>query len=1265
MTSCVDCTAPLPFYSIVDNICVNMCPDNTVANYKYSTNLMCQLSCPSECSQCDNLNGCLACYPNHYLYNNTCIKLCTIDMVEANNPSCFLQSTSCSPSISILDKPSYFLVDGTNLNLLLDVIDCGLATTIKWSSSLDQSVLNIQKGGKSLFVDSADITLPLTQYFDVVLYDQTGTNILSQDSTEIDFVFNSINGGDVVPFYLNSTITFSVDVFDQVIKPRLSGTVSYVWTCPTWVPFTSCNPRINKPKITVDGGMIDASNFGGDLTYDVTVNILVNRILYTTMQGFVVVYSQLSPTNFFSFYVQNYTELTYNSPMKFEIKFFNQIDRDIILNDVYINWGINRTDVQLMNGNNLPTFIVSPDTNGSGGYNITCTVTYRKGTRVETSIMNSTSVYVTPPELKGIFTVNPLGGIFTTKFRLTVTGVAIDSNAALDGSFVNTYQYFYLNPSNQYSRIAYLPDLFSDYTPKIIPPTNSLKARVFYDGDSYYELTQSVSILPSSNFDYITNINDIFVYDTSGALLELEAYALNFKIVQYSDQINMPVIIAQFNQKLIDILTTAKQNTILSKTVNDNIPRIGNIIEGYTSQMTSLTDFTPYITLFNTVFDYAKYYGNYATFSSPESVNFILAANNLISIYQKNSSINPGILDLLSIMNNMFAYSVNNIDLSFERYFKFNNIEVVGTTVNTLYLKNDITYNFNSNSQDNSSSGEISRLDLYTSNSATQKSLRNLQGSGSDVTVDVNSTILNSQTLDGTVQAFYFSSMYNYYYTNLQNSSSRVAVVPGLIQVSFLNNTRYQVVTIYNTTSNNNITTSNTNVTSVQEYVSLKFNNESLLVINFTLPYTLNPDYINKTTCILIDTQANSPDAQEAICNTWFDFTNNIIQCECDQMGMYTVVYNPNFKYLRKNIQFLQLSDTINQPWGYSTLLTLTFVFLIAVFWAYRKDKKQFIQTSNSTGSNEYSQGIREKLRKENFVLRKMKFGKLFCDLYRYSNDYSLLKSYKDTYFLRAHRMLVYLLRIYILIMFSFYVQFVKLNPIIEAQVEQRNILLKPIKNTLFTFGGDWIQLILNSLYYGLPVGIVMVIFPKLADWLFKYDQPELRFQENNKVVTTIGTILYDKLKGKCNSKFGTGSRQNKFGLAEDNKEANRDDLTSIEELKTIIDQRRLKAYINYQKMISIVLHDVRYKLHTIDKKSNLPEDLAPLYNEKVKAQTENAENRSYLVKKKLFKDVDHQMDDGRMGVIRDKKRQMKKINFFQQGKEFNQEELISKCKII
>jgi hypothetical protein len=420
------------------------------------------------------------------MYNYTCIKYCTPE-IAANNPSCYSQSSTCTPSVRILNKPTYFLMDGTNLKLNLNVTDCGLLTFVKWKSSLNENSLIIHNQGKSLYVDASELTIPMKQYFDVFLYDYNQTTILSQDSVEIDFVSTSINGGKISSFFFNQTIIFSIDVFHQIVTPRLNGTVNYVWQCPAWVPFETCNQRSNRPIIKVDGNLILQEYFLGDLLYDVSVKVLVDKVEYVKMIGFCIVYTQRNLTSFFDFTISNMTQIGYNLPLKHRIDFVNDIDREALKNDLTIKWNINRTDIELVNRDALPVFIVNPESNSYGGYNVTCQLTYRKGTKVETTFQKNTVVYINPPPLGGEFKVVPNTGIFTDKFKLSVEGLRANPEAFISSDYVIHYQYFYLNPSNEYVLIENMYDLGEVYRPRLIPPTTYLKVRVHYDPNSFVD----------------------------------------------------------------------------------------------------------------------------------------------------------------------------------------------------------------------------------------------------------------------------------------------------------------------------------------------------------------------------------------------------------------------------------------------------------------------------------------------------------------------------------------------------------------------------------------------------------------------------------------------------------------------------------------------------------------------------------------------------------------------------------------------------------
>ena len=92
-----------------------------------------------------------------------------------------------------------------------------------------------------------------------------------------------------------------------------------------------------------------------------------------------------------------------------------------------------------------------------------------------------------------------------------------------------------------------------------------------------------------------------------------------------------------------------------------------------------------------------------------------------------------------------------------------------------------------------------------------------------------------------------------------------------------------------------------------------KINTDSqAAIINFTLPKTfasLGYKLLLNATCVNIDVITGIADG--SICNTWFDYTYNIIQCECDTAGFFTVVTSTNFVNTRIWGQFHKTQENL------------------------------------------------------------------------------------------------------------------------------------------------------------------------------------------------------------------------------------------------------------------------------------------------------------------------------------------------------------------
>lgn len=98
----------------------------------------------------------------------------------------FYKLEICVPSVNIKNKIEYFFIDGTDFNLIVDLIDCNRPLNIQWKTTLSNEILKFNN--KSLFISSDYIKIPKNHTIEVILFNENKTEKLSSDLLNIEFM---------------------------------------------------------------------------------------------------------------------------------------------------------------------------------------------------------------------------------------------------------------------------------------------------------------------------------------------------------------------------------------------------------------------------------------------------------------------------------------------------------------------------------------------------------------------------------------------------------------------------------------------------------------------------------------------------------------------------------------------------------------------------------------------------------------------------------------------------------------------------------------------------------------------------------------------------------------------------------------------------------------------------------------------------------------------------------------------------------------------
>lgn len=719
--------------------------------------------------------------------------------------------------------------------------------------------------------------------------------------------------------------------------------MKYIWTCPSWVPFKTCNIRINKPLITSDlKAITDKQYIKTDSLYDVKVQVLAGGVSKAAYRGFFIVYSQPNFNSYFNFTIKNSSVLSYNDELNIGMVFQNNIFPTVIKENIQIKWDLNTKLVNSINGYSLPDYRIKFD-GVSGNFNLTCTIFYRNNTLAQKTLSKYFLISIPEPPSIGRLDAYPQYSLTLSDTRINL--IASNFIFKEDPNRKNfRYEYFYRNIFGEYLWIINKEYIPNQLTLRLMPITDSIKVKCFYDpnSNSNVETYMNLTVKINSLVDY-NQIDNIFPYDIENALNLLEAYALNLRNHKLANN-----TADFFSRKILDKLyTVVNTNKTNSKgIIHFNNEKVGTILESISLKFQSYIQISEKFNfIVNKIMSIASELGEDFNFSLFYCNNYLRALDNLLNINPSNIKLAKVDLTILENYKILLMKAFREITKGSYKLANLNNVNIFGLTVDTKFLKNDIIY-----SNDES-------LNPYNSKSPV------FFGDYSNIYINGTKPISDLQKLSITIPNKIIESFANDFiliikqYTDWNpvitepsnyTDDNWYCVSSDIIEVTFvdilpknisqsnksLNNS---IISNSSQIINNSTNSSAQNETTDPIYDGQKEYqiNEKIgdvdsnfVVINFTLSQKYSAKILNFTSCVSIsydiDEIKNLHYIYDYKCNTWFDFKNNLIQCECDGPGYYSVAYNPKFKYNRQHIQFPQTSDSI----GKYLILLFFYIFI-------------------------------------------------------------------------------------------------------------------------------------------------------------------------------------------------------------------------------------------------------------------------------------------------------------------------------------------------
>ena len=272
---------------------------------------------------------------------------------------------------------------------------------------------------------------------------------------------------------------------------------------------------------------------------------------------------------------------------------------------------------------------------------------------------------------------------------------------------------------------------------------------------------------------------------------------------------------------------------------------------------------------------------------------------------------------------------------------------------------------------------------------------------------------------------------------------------------------------------------------------------------------------------------------------------------------------------------------------------------------------------------------------------------------------------FKDTYFLRAHRVIILFLRVYLVIYLAY------LNhseiPSLELQnkVKIRDISIKPNRYKIFEILNNLGVAFINAFKYSIPASFVLTFFPRFSEYFFRYNEEVLKMDDMKRYSIMLidkyspfifiqNKMIQDETYKKINE-----AQINHFNFPKADPlidpKTDRSYMTNLP-LKDksltinvnldhtrnpggsddIIERKKkFRAYFNFMIMIQSMIEEVLNDNFQSDCHSKLPPELAPIYMQRLEGQTEEFGKG----KEKRIKDLKRRI------MILENKKQMRKTN--------------------
>jgi hypothetical protein len=173
-----------------------------------------------------------------------------------------------------------------------------------------------------------------------------------------------------------------------------------------------------------------------------------------------------------------------------------------------------------------------------------------------------------------------------------------------------------------------------------------------------------------------------------------------------------------------------------------------------------------------------------------------------------------------------------------------------------------------------------------------------------------------------------------------------------------------------------------------------------------------------------------------------------------------------------------------------------------------------------------------------------------------------------------------------------------------------RDISLKPIRYQIFKILKNFSEGVINAFVYSIPASFILTFFPRLAEYFFRYNENELKYEDSKRQFKTLqGQVYQNVYNNKISHVY-----QDKLSLENNNikakNEVKSDNIPNEENLigsnqskfgqEIERKRKKVKAYMNFIIITQNIIKCIEKDTFRMNFQNNLPPQLSPIYIQRI-----------------------------------------------------------------